>query len=172
MCALHQQITLAAKHRSRGVSLIEIILTIMLVGVIGALGTQMLEGGFSAYFLSKDVAEMDWQGQIALNRMSRDILRLRSATGADLVITPTDQLTMTDYDGAPVSYTRSGTTLMRNGTPLADGINTLNFSYLKSDGITAATLPAEVYYISVDFTVVRGAVSRPWRTTLQPRNLR
>ena len=144
----------------------------MLLGIIGAIGSQMLDGGFSAYFASRDAEEADWQGHIALERMARDILRLRSSAPADLIITSTSQLTLTEYDGTAVSYGLSGNSLMRNGTPLADGVSGLTFGYLQSDGATAATQSTDVYYIAVNFTVTRNAVSRSWSTMLHPRNLR
>jgi prepilin-type N-terminal cleavage/methylation domain-containing protein len=156
---------------ARGFTLIEVIFTILLLGIIGAIGSQMLEGGFSAYFASKDAAEVNGQRRIALERMTRDILRLRSSASTDLTMNPATQLALIDYDGTSISYALSGTTLTRNGTPLADGISGLQFSYLKSDGVTAATQTSDVFFITVEFTASRNAITRLWSTTLHPRNL-
>lgn len=162
----------APLRAQRGFSLIELVLTIVLLGIVGAVGTQMLDGGVRAYFASADAANLDWQGRIALERMTRDILRIRSATPGDLTISPATQLTMTDYNGNAVNYSLSGATLVRNADPLADGVSGLNFSYLMSDGTSVAIAATDVYYITVAFTVTRNNLSRTMRATLQPRNLR
>ncbi|MFQ5487040.1 MAG: hypothetical protein ACE5ET_01160, partial [Gammaproteobacteria bacterium] len=69
-------------------------------------------------------------------------------------------------------YALSGATLTRNGQPLADGISTLNFDYLRNDGKTTAATAGEVFYISVSFTISQGGSSRNLRGTVFPRSLR
>ena len=156
-------------RRYRGFTLIEMIMVIVLTGIIAALGSRMLVAGFNSYQTSKNLIQAQWQGTIAMERLSRDLRTIRSASAADLTLTPATQITFTDTSANVVSYTLSGTTLMRNGQPLADGINSLNFSYIASDGKTTAATAAQTHYVVVDIAVSIFGSNYSARTTVHPR---
>ena len=160
------------QRRSRGFTLIEMIMVIVITGLIASLGGMLLHHGVRAYVLSGELTESDWQGRLALERLLRDLRRLRSASPADLTMTPSDRISFVDESGQSISYTLSGGTLMRNGKPLADGISTLAFSYLRDDGKNTAASASEVFYISASFTLNQGGSNRSLRGTVFPRSLR
>jgi len=158
-------------HRNRyhGFTLIEMVMVIVLTGIIAALGSKMLVAGFTSYQTSRDLIQAQWQGTIALERLSRDLRTIRSATIADLTLTPATQITFTDTNANVISYTLSGTTLMRNGQPLADGITSLAFSYIASDGKTTAATAAQTHYVVVDIAVSTPGSGYTARTAIHPR---
>ena len=158
------------KKGVRGVSLMEMIIVIVILGIIAGFSSTLLSGGFDAYFSERDLADTVWQGRLALARLNRDLRTVRSPTPSDLTISPATQITFVNTSGNTVSYALSGTTLMRNSQPLADGISNLNFSYIGNDGSTTVTSAAAVYYISASFTVVQNGASRDERTLIHPRN--
>lgn len=144
-------------------------MVIVITGIVVAVGGTMLTSGTRAYLAGTDLTELDWQSRIAALRLARDLRTVRSASAADLVISPADQITFVNVDGDTLSYTLSGTTLMRNGQPLADGVTALAFSYLRADARTTAANAAEVFYITADLTLVAGAAARDLRVTVFPR---
>lgn len=144
---------------------------IVITGIIGALGSMMLYNGFNAYFFGKNLTEIDWQGRLAMERLSRDLRRVRSATAADLTISPGSQIAFTDVNGTNISYALNGTILERNGQPLADGVSTLGFSYLMNDGKSTAAVVDNVYYITVEMTINNGTANRSFRSTVHPRSI-
>ncbi len=164
--------TPGTKRQTRGFTLIEMIMVIVITGVIASLAGMLLQHGVRAYVLSGELTEIDWQGRLALERLLRDLRRMRSASPGDLTMTPADRITFVDSDNQTISYALSGATLTRNGQPLADGISTLNFDYLRNDGKTTAATAGEVFYISVSFTISQGDSSRNLHGTVFPRSLR
>jgi len=150
--------------------LVEMVLVIVLIGIIAALGSRILASGFSAYITGKDLIQTDWQANVALQRMSRDLRMVRSASIADLTLTPGTEITFTDNNANIISYTLAGTSLMRNGQPLADDINNLGFSYIASDGKTSAASADLVHYIVVSFTASRRGLEQNISAVIHPRN--
>jgi len=155
---------------ARGVTLVEMILVIVLLAVIASLSSTLLSGGFNAYFTQRDIADAAWQGRLALARLTRDLRTVRSPSATDLTISPANQITFVNTAGATVVYALTGTTLTRNGQPLADGISNLNFTYISNDGKTTAAAASAVYYIAASFTVIQGGGNLNWRTLIHPRS--
>jgi prepilin-type N-terminal cleavage/methylation domain-containing protein len=154
--------------RHSGFTLVELVISIVLVGILAGLGAQMLGRTFEIYALGRESAQGDWQGRLALERITRD---LRMALGrASLAIVPATAITFSDMDGNNVNYVLAGNQLQRNGRALADDISALQFTYLRSDGRTAeAADPNQVYYVTVAFNVTRAGVAVPTRATVRPR---
>ena len=157
-----------AKQRDGGFSLVELILVIIILSTIAAVGSQMLSSGFNAYFSGRDLIDAEWQGRYAMQRISRELRDVRSATSGDLVMS-SSQITFTDNSANVITYALSGNTLTRNTLPLADGVTSLSFYYIQADGSTTATSAADVMYISVDIAINLNNSSYSLRNTLHPR---
>ena len=158
----------------RGFTLIEMVLVIVLVGIIAMVGAQLMATGFSLYFTGRDTMIVDAQARLALERMTRELRTVQSATG--LTMAPATEISFTDLDGTAVRYCIGGGTcpgvagdLMRNTQVLAGGVSALSFVYLNSAGTVTAT-PAQVLYIGVNFTATQGGVISTYRATVSPRN--
>ena len=160
--------------RSRGFTMIELVMSIVVVGVLASLGATMLGGGFASFFLSRETTQNDWQGRLALERITRDLRSVR--TPADLATMTAGQIIFTDSRNDQINYTLSGTTVTRvqnGGTAwvLADNATALTFSYLRNDGLTpepSGGVPANVYYITVELTISSANASMKYRSTVRP----
>ena len=164
-----QKTSRLAKNRYAGFSLVEMIVVIILLGILAALGSQMLGKTVQSFAFSRDVTKGDWQARVALERLTRDLRMVRAPV--NLTITPATAITFSDTDGTNVNYSLSGTRLMRNTQVLADDISNLQFTYLRSDGNTVETTNSSlVYYITVSFDVSRSITTTSLRATVHPRN--
>lgn len=143
-------------------------MVIVLVGILSAIGSQMLGMTVQSFVFSKDVLKGDWQARVALERLTRDLRMARASS--NLTIVPATAVMFSDTDGNNVNYSISGTQLMRNTQVLADDVSNLQFAYLQSDGNTAAASAATVYYITVSFDVKRSTSTTSLRATVHPRN--
>jgi len=162
--------------RVRGFTLIEVVITLIVVGVLATIGARIMSTAFQTYFAGREIAQDDAQVRYALERMTRELRTVRSP--ADLTISTQNKIKFVDVANTTISYRLSGTQLQRsqdNETsfqPLAENINTLTITYLRSDGQTAELFsgnPLLVYYISAQLRVVsQGVVDMTYRGTVKP----
>ncbi len=159
-------------RQQAGFTLVELVLTIVLVGIISGIGAVVLREGVSA-FISEDArANVTNDGRLAIERMAREVRMVRSRTAADLSTMTAATLTFTDIDGnPPITYTSAGGMITRTGTVLASADSaSLAFSYFQQDGVTVAAAAAQVWTIEVNLTLTRGSESQAFRVRVHPRN--
>jgi len=154
--------------KQQGFTLIEAIIVIVILGVIGTIATTMLGQGLSAYLTAQNVTDADWQGQIALERMERDLRAVRSLN--DISTATSSQFIFTDINGNSITYQLTGTSLMRNSQILADGIQSLSFSYTDKNGSTTAT-PANIRYVTVTINVTQKKANYNLTTSVNLRDV-
>lgn len=164
-----------AARRERGFSLVELVMVIVLFGIVAAFAAPMLGSAFQAWFIGRDISEVDWQARVAVERITRELRTVRAP--ADLVLAAADDLTFVDLDGNSIRYCQGavGTCpgaageLMRNSQPLAAGIGGLAFSFLTRTG-AATALASEAFYVSASFSATRNAITKTHEITVAPRN--
>jgi prepilin-type N-terminal cleavage/methylation domain-containing protein len=157
-----------------GFTLIEVVITLIIMGVLATIGATVMSRGFLSYFVGREIARDDAQGRLALERMARELRTVRST--ADLNIGVANQITITDLDQNVIVYRRNAVTSQLERSqdggvtfqPLADNVGTLTISYLQNDGTTATAVAANVYYITVLLTIVTSNVNVTYRSTFKP----
>jgi len=166
--------------QSAGFTLVEIIVTLTVGAVLFGLGSIVISNGFTTYFVGREILTDASQARLALERMTRELRAVRSATAADLDIGTVGQISFTDFNGTNIVYRQPGNTIERSqngvvGTyqPLADKVDssTLAFIYLRSDGVTAEATGGNstlVYYITATFAVKSTNANATYRGTVKP----
>ena len=133
-----------------GFTLIELIFVIILLGIIGAIGSQMLTQGLNSFITQKNITNAIWQGQLAMERMTREIRYVRSA--GDIIINTSGEFKFVDIYGESIDYKLSGSNLLRNTKTIANGVNTLTFSYSDQSG-NAVSGTTDVHYVGITMNV-------------------
>ncbi len=140
-----------------GFTLLELVITIMLLGVLSALGTTLLSTGFRAYLQGQELTEGSVQARLALGRMTRD---LRDVMPGKLLTLATNGLSFIDSNGDTITYSVSGTDLLRKKNTNAAQVlaqllvsNGLTLTYLQKDAVTTALTVSQVYYITIQLTI-------------------
>lgn len=154
-------------RRQSGFTLIELVMVTVLLGILGGIFGRILLQTFSVYRTSQNITETDWQGFLALERLTNDVHTIRSASG--ITTTSASSFAFTDINGASVTYSLSGSTLLRNSQTLASGVTGLSFAYQNNAGI-AATGTA-VRYVIPSITLTQGNVSTVFTTTIGTRGM-
>lgn len=167
--------------RTRGFTTLEVIIVIVIIGVIFGMGGIVIGRAFESYDLARKAADVDWQGRVALERIARELRRIRTLTAADFAFSA-NEVRFIDVDGDAVCFRLAGASVERSADgpagacgasgpqPLADNVvaSGLGFNFYQEDGSTAASAP-EVYYISVALQVSRAGIGETFRVTVQPR---
>lgn len=157
----------------RGFTLVELVLTVVLVGIVAGMASVFLRQGLNAFIAEDARADITNQAGLAVERMAREIRTLRSRTAADIPgCCSAATLSFVDLSGNNIVYTAAGNTITRNGTALATGgAVALTFSYFQQDGVTPATLATQVWSIQVDLTITKSGESQVYRVRVHPRNI-
>jgi prepilin-type N-terminal cleavage/methylation domain-containing protein len=136
--------------KQSGLTLIELILVIMLMGIVAATSSALLSQGLNGFLNMQKLIEANWQGQLAMARMTRDMADCRSAN--DITTFTSGTFAFTDINANSITYTSSGSNLTRNGNVLAYGISNLTFAYYDQNG-NAGPAQANIHYVQISFTV-------------------
>ena len=164
---------------SRGFTLIEAIITIVIVGIISSIAALIILEGMQASSKEQNLSSAHYQARLAMERMAREIrtINVKGNVGTVAIGTitgnPTNSLIFTDLTGTNVTYSLSGQTLNRTvggvSSSLAAGVTTLEFRHY--DIANALTISAlAVWTIDISMTDTQGADSLPMRTRVHPRN--
>lgn len=160
--------------RQPGFSLVELIVVIVVLGIVASMGAIVVRDGMLGWLRGREINSADWQGRLALERITRELRNVAPSSGGVANITNascgSSTFAFSDINAAPISYTQSTTTLLRNGQPLAENVTGLRFYCLQSNGQTYSTIPSAVYYITVSMIVSTANTSATYRSTVKPRS--
>ena len=164
--------TVLSALRQIGFSLVEVIVVIVVLGVVASMGAMVLRDGIVGYLRGREITGADWQGRLAMERMTRELRTIASPNYSNIAATACGSSTFTfsDATGNAISYTQSTTTLLRNGQPLADNVGGLRFYCLQSDGKTYSTAAAAAYYVTVSMVVSTANTRATYHDTVRPRS--
>jgi prepilin-type N-terminal cleavage/methylation domain-containing protein len=164
---------------SKGFTLVEMVIVIVITGIVAAIGALIVNRGLSSYFTQKDITGVDQQGRLALERMTRELRIVRARTDLPSGVLSTSDITFTDTDGNSIRYClgtaggcpgTSGTSLMRNSQVLANNVTAFGLSYLTSTN-TSTTDRNQVSLISIAVSVNQNTTTAGLRNTVSLRNL-
>lgn len=158
-----------SKSKYSGVTLFELIVVMVLVGILGSAMSLGLTQGLRAYLNGQRYTQGDWQARTALERMTREIRTI--ASGAQITTMGSSDFNFTDIYGSPIDFSQAGTQILRNNQAIADNVQTLSFTYFTNNG-TIATVNTSVCYISINVEVNYQNVVSNLSTVVYPWNLK
>ena len=161
----------ANKHE-KGFTLVELIVTLVLVGIIGTFTTLFMYTGLNGYLRAKDTSEGALKAQITLDRISLELRDIDS-------VSDFNDDTNVDYTSETLSQARrirydagNGEILLSVGGSenlLLDDVQTFSMTATYNDLNYYGDNVNEVEAINVSFTV--GGIERPFRTRIFPRHM-
>ncbi len=148
---------------NKGFTLIEAVITIVVVSIIGYIVFAAVSTGVKAYLITDQRKEALDSGRIAMERITRELRGMREFTGMNNA-TPA-QVCFTSMDGPRISFRYSNQNIIRNadwtacpydnpsdGSILASGITSFTFSYIQNSGAVDASPPAATRRIRINLT--------------------
>lgn len=163
----------------RGFTLVELIITIIILSIVAGGSAILVSKGLDAFFAGRNTIDADWQGRVAVERMSRELHNIRSTR--DIIAATSSSIRFIDNMGNDISYYVVGSQLMRkspfNGEEriLADGVG-LMLNYYRGNGAVITTpsiFPqvTDIRYIVVTVNVTYGGANFNLITGIYPWNL-
>jgi len=158
---------------SNGFTLVEIVITIVLIGILSGIAAMIILQGVMAYSDEQSRSDVHYQARVAMERMAREIRLIRSQ-GADITTMANNNLRYIDVNGVTIGFSWANPTLSRwdgaTNDVLASGVTAFTFSYYQQDGITVAT-PANVWFVDIAMTATaQSGETLDMRTRVHPRN--
>jgi len=172
---IHQKKRSRRRPGKAGFTLIEIVITIVLIGILAGVAAIIIMQGVRAYSDEQTRSDVHYQAQLAVERMAREARVIRSCADITGPANPSDTLSFTDINGTAVSYTVNAVTkvLSRGADVLATGITSAQpFQFLKNDGTTTTSCvsPNDIWFIEINVTSTQGTESLQIRTRVHPMN--
>ena len=137
-------------RKSVGFTLMEMVIVIVIIGVIAAFSSKLLNEGFKSYLVGKSLNEASWNAKLALARMALDFRMIGSQN--DITTATATQFVYNDINTNTITYQLTGSTLTRNGQILANNVSNLTFTYYNNAGGIAA-LVGSIRYVNYSLTV-------------------
>ncbi|MDF1654134.1 MAG: type II secretion system protein [Coxiellaceae bacterium] len=153
--------------KMRGVTMIELIIVIVLVGAVaGILGT-VLQQITSSYQIQRQTAEAGWQARLALFRMERELAEATSLTGST---SSTVLSFVSPQDNSTVNYSRTGNDLYRGSSIIARNISSFSVGGLTTAFASTSTV-SEMHCVTLALTISFEQQTIPLSSVVCPRNL-
>lgn len=143
-------------HGKKGFTLIELAITMVLIGIVAYIAADAMSTGITAFFVTENRKEALDQARISTERITREVRNLRRSS--DVGIGSGSQFCFTNVDGTILSFRYPGlsaNTIARQdglanlaacpgaaGNTLSNNITTLTFSYIRLDGTVDAAFSA------------------------------
>ena len=116
------------KYNQKGFSLIEMMVVVAILGLIILGLVAFFTGGARSWISGQSQLEAQRNARQAMDIMVREIREGDSIVSGSNATSVTIHY-LASFGKSPVTYSLSGTTISRGGTPLINHVKTLNFSY-------------------------------------------
>ncbi len=161
---------------SRGFTLIELIMVIVLVALLGVTLSGIFNKGADSYSFIIGRKEALQDARQALFQIARDIRQIKDINNILSASESSLQFKIPVYQGADqtITYSYASNALTRNDNLLADGVSSLQFGYydLHGNQLSGLFSPLNIWRIQVTLSVQKGKENVTLVTQAFPRNLK
>lgn len=166
----------------RGFTLIELVVTLVLVGILAVIGLPILSNSLRAYTATQESLGTLSKLRYATERLAREIREVRRdpavPTDYDIAVMTAAKFEFTKTDTVKVTLEVVLPTLTLNYAPpivaptpaLTDQVKSFAFKYFQADGVTAATSKSDVVFVEMDLTLTQSGADYAQRTRMGLRN--
>lgn len=146
----------------RGLTLLELIVTMVILGIIAAAASFFFANGMQGYQLNRSAADLALKSQIALERLSLELRDMNGLSGGSQVAVVPDVSIQYASDSLPspraIGYDATSKTLYLSRTPgvgehtLLDQVTAFTLSVDTSQDLDGQGSPNEISAVNITFT--------------------
>lgn len=171
---------------ARGFTLIEMVVTIVLIGVLAMTVIPVISSGVKTYVTTTTSINTLSKLRYATERMAREIREVRrdpvtpanysistnisTGTSTSLAFTKSDTNQVTIDGSGPSPVTLSYTLPSAVTSTLTDQVSSLTFNYYRADGSTLATSVSTVAFVEITLILIEDGALLTQRTRVALRN--
>lgn len=163
------------KNSSAGVTLVELIMVIVVIAFLGVTLAGIFKKGAESYsFIAVRKGALQ-DGRQALLQVARDIRQIKDINNILAASESSFQFNIPIYQNPDqtITYNFVNNTITRNGSLLADGVASFQFSYYDTNGnqLTDPVSLLDIWEIQASVSVSKGSETVTLQTRVFPRNL-
>ena len=171
-----------ASFGQRGFTLIEWVISLIVIGILAMVGLPILSSSTRAYSATQEGLSTLSKLRYATERMAREVREVRrnpslpteydiaKMSAATFKFTKTDGVEVTLSAAPPVLTLGYSTPAVTPAPALTDRVDTQAFKYYKADGVTETTSKSEVAFVEINLALKLNAAVYPQRTRMGLRN--
>jgi prepilin-type N-terminal cleavage/methylation domain-containing protein len=163
-------LSFAGYKLSSGFTLIEMVITIVLIAIISSIAAMIILQGVKTYSLEDSRSNAHYQARLAMERMAREIRQIRSESTTDIQTMTAADLKFTNVAGATVEFTWATPNLNLSANRLASGITAFTFKYYLVDGTTQTADRTQVWFVEINMTAQQGTETLQMNSRVHPMN--
>ena len=159
--------------RCRGFTLVELVISIVLIGILAAVGAEMIADSFTTTRMVNAENSSTAQARYALERLAREIREVKyDSSGGNYCITTKTATNLVFYKTSgtynstcatnvvtvTINYSNPNLTLQYSSpaapsTLLSSQASSFTLAYLQSDGVTSTTSNSYIRFVVITLTV-------------------
>jgi MSHA biogenesis protein MshO len=166
------RLSTANQDRQRGFTLMELVISILVLGILGATAAYGIQNGVIAFQVTQDALDSLGKLRYATERLTRELREVRrdplDSSRYDIATLGAGNIEFVKQDGTEVSVAVSGGTLtLEYDSPagphvLTDRLSAFSLAYYDADGNSTADA-ATVAFIELEVVLSDGSGSLPQR---------
>ena len=158
--------------REKGVSLVELMVTVVLIGIIAAITARMLIIGAGTYDSVNTRNKVLQTNRISFEMLMKELRSIKSKN--DITLANSSQIIFNNLNDEQINYSFSNGSIYRNSNLFVEGLTSFQFTYFDDSGavLTApVSSPSQIW--EIDIAVDASVNSKPFHmeSRLHPRNI-
>ncbi len=161
---------------NKGFTLMEVVMSIALTGMIAMVAGYLLTFGVKNMLIAPQLANIDSQAQLFLERFTRDVRRIFPDPGRGFSASSSKIILLTS-DLEEITYELVGQSILRNSKGevphrILDNVSQLHFSLYDEDGVIRVYPDPRVRLFKVQVSITEDNITRTYQTSVYPTSWR
>lgn len=156
-----------------GASLVEMMVTIVLIGIIAAVTTRMLLSGAGAFNSVSSRNDTLHSNRISLEMLMKDLRAIKSSN--DITTATSSQLVFNNINDEQINYHFTNGILYKNSNMIMKGLSSFQFTFYDDNGTiinSPVSVPSDIWDINVSVEATVDGSPFHLESKMHPRNIK